>query len=92
ENAGMDPIEVLTELKSKHDAGEINTGLNLFTGKIEDVLLARIIEPYKIKSQAINSASEVATMILRIDDVIASGGSGGRKPGMNIRPEMGEYE
>jgi len=92
ENAGMDPIEVLTELKSKHDAGEINAGLNLFTGKIEDVLLARIIEPYKIKSQAINSASEVATMILRIDDVIASGGSGGRKPGMNIRPEMGEYE
>ena len=75
ENAGMDPIDVLTELKSKHDAGEKNAGLNLFTNKVEDVLKARIIEPYKIKSQAINSASDVAIMILRIDDVMASSGS-----------------
>ncbi len=72
ENAGLDPIDVLTELKSKHDAGEKNAGLNLFTNKIENVLEARIIEPYKIKTQAINSASEVANMILRIDDVLAS--------------------
>ena len=75
ENAGLDPIDVLTELKSRHNAGERNVGLNLFNNKIENVLEARIIEPYKIKSQAINSASEVATMILRIDDVIASSGS-----------------
>ena len=72
ENAGMDPIDVLTELKSRHDSGEKNAGLNLFKNKIENVLEARIIEPHKIKSQAINSASEVAIMILRIDDVIAS--------------------
>jgi archaeal chaperonin len=72
ENAGMDPIDVLTELKSRHDSGEKNAGLNLFNKKIENVLESRIIEPYKIKSQAINSASEVANMILRIDDVIAS--------------------
>jgi len=71
ENAGMDPIDVLTELKSKHDAGEKNAGLNLFTNKIEDTLNSRILEPAKIKTQAINSASEVAIMILRIDDVIA---------------------
>jgi archaeal chaperonin len=89
ENAGMDPIDVLTELKSKHDAGEMNAGLNLFTNKIEDALKARIIEPFKIKSQAINSASEVATMILRIDDVIASGNSS-NKPGMRMHPEMNE--
>lgn len=76
ENAGMDPIDVLTELKSRHDAGERNAGLNLFTNKIENVLEARIIEPFKIKSQAINSASEVAIMILRIDDVIASNDQG----------------
>ncbi len=81
ENAGMDPIDVLTELKSKHDAGEKNAGLNLFTNKIENVLAAKIIEPYKIKSQAIKSASEVANMILRIDDVIASSG---KKGGMNF--------
>ncbi|MEJ2267533.1 MAG: thermosome subunit alpha [Nanoarchaeota archaeon] len=72
ENAGIDPIDVLTELKSKHDSGERSAGLNLFSNKIENVLDARIIEPYNIKSQAINSASEVAIMILRIDDVIAS--------------------
>jgi thermosome len=77
ENAGIDPIDTLTELKSRHDSGERNAGLNLFTNKIENVLEARIIEPLKIKSQAINSASEVAIMILRIDDVIASSGKGG---------------
>jgi len=66
ENAGMDPIDVLTELKAKHDAGEKNFGLNLFTNKVENVLDARIIEPYKIKSQAINSASEVALISMSI--------------------------
>ncbi len=72
ENAGLDPIDVLTELRSLHDSGQKNAGLNLFTNKIENVLHAKIIEPVKIKSQAISSASEVATLILRIDDVIAS--------------------
>ncbi len=90
ENAGLDPIDVLTELKSKHDSGERNAGLNLFTNKIEDVLEAKIIEPYKIKTQAINSASEVANMILRIDDVIAS--SGKKMQGMGRMPPMGEYD
>ncbi len=78
ENAGLDPIDILTELKSKHDSGERNAGLNLFTNKIENVLESRIIEPLKIKTQAINSASEVAIMILRIDDIIASQDSGSR--------------
>ena len=89
ENAGMDPIDVLTELKSKHDAGDKNAGLNLFTNKVENVLEARIIEPYKVKSQAVTSASEVAIMILRIDDVMASSGrsSGGGMPsGMGGMP------
>ena len=74
ENAGIDPIDVITELKSRHDAGERNAGLNLFKNKIENMLEARIIEPLKIKTQAISSASDVAIMILRIDDVIASSG------------------
>jgi len=89
ENAGIDPIDILTELKSRHDAGEKSAGLNLFKNCVENVLEARIIEPLKIKSQAINSASEVAIMILRIDDVIASSGNsgsmrsaGGMPPGM----------
>ena len=88
ENAGLDPIDILTELRFLHDSGQINTGLNLFTNKIEDVLKARIIEPYSIKKQAINSASEVATMILRIDDVIASGG---KKGNMKYSGEMPDY-
>ncbi|MFH1590286.1 MAG: thermosome subunit alpha, partial [archaeon] len=88
ENAGMDPIDVLTELKSRHDSGERNAGLNLFKNRIENVLEARILEPLKIKTQAINSASEVAIMILRIDDVIASSGGNSGAKGMRM-PSMG---
>ena len=95
ENAGIDPIDILTELKSRHDSGEKSAGLNLFTNKVENVLESRIIEPLKIKSQAINSATDVSTMILRIDDVIAS--SGGNVGGLSqqslneMPPGMGEY-
>ena len=72
ENAGLDSIDVLTELRARHDASEVNAGLNLFTGNVENTLNAGIIEPLKVKTQAIASASEVAIMILRIDDVIAA--------------------
>ncbi|MFH1238258.1 MAG: thermosome subunit alpha [archaeon] len=85
ENAGMDPIDVLTELRVSHDAGMKNAGLNLFSGKVEDTLMEGIIEPLKVKTQAIASASEVAIMILRIDDVIAarkSSGNSGKLGGM----------
>ena len=54
-----------------------NAGLNLFTGKVEDNLTNGIIEPLRVKTQAIASAAEVAIMILRIDDVIASKKSAG---------------
>ncbi len=92
ENAGLDPIDVLTELKSRHDAQERNVGLNLFNNKIENVLEARILEPLKIKTQAINSASEVAIMILRIDDVIASSGKGGMNSVGGLPPGMAGME
>ena len=72
ENAGLDPLNILTELKVSHDAGNKNHGLNLFSEKIEDTLAQGIIEPLKVKSQAISAAAEVAIMILRIDDVISS--------------------
>ncbi len=80
ENAGFDPIDVLTELKSKHDNGEKFAGINIFNNKVENSLQAGIIEPVKIKMQAISSASEVAIMILRIDDVLASKSSSGPGP------------
>ncbi len=85
ENAGLDPIDILTELKSMHDAGEKYAGLNLFNNRVENTLQAKIIEPAKIKSQAINSASEVAIMILRIDDVIAGSK---KKSGKSMPPGM----
>ncbi|MEM3113512.1 MAG: thermosome subunit alpha [Candidatus Pacearchaeota archaeon] len=75
ENAGLDPIDMLTELKAAHENGMKNFGLNLLSGKIEDTYESGIIEPLKVKTQAISSSSEVATMILRIDDVITSSGS-----------------
>lgn len=83
ENAGMDPIEVLTELRAIHDANNKNVGLNLFNGKIEDTLNKGIIEPLRVKTQAISSASEVAIMILRIDDVIAARKPEGKRGKMN---------
>lgn len=75
ENAGLDPIDIITELRARHDKGDYNAGLNLFNGKIENVATRGIVEPLRIKIQAIKSASEVAMMILRIDDVIAAGKS-----------------
>ena len=80
ENAGLDPIDILTELKAKHDNGEKFSGINILNNRIEDCFEQGIIEPAKIKKQAISSATEVAIMILRIDDVLASKSSGGRAP------------
>lgn len=73
ENAGLDPIDTLTELKSEHDKGNVTAGINVYTGRIVDSWEEGVIEPLKIKTQAVSSASEVAVMILRIDDVIAGG-------------------
>ncbi len=90
ENAGLDPIDVLTELKARHDRGEKNAGINLFNMRVEDTFKVGIIEPLRIKTQAVNSASEVAMMILRIDDVVAASSKGGG--GMPHGGGMGEME
>jgi len=93
ENGGLDPIDVLTDLKAAHDAGKKWAGVNVFTGKVMDAWKQGVIEPLKIKTQAVSSAAEVAIMILRIDDVILAGGSGGHPqmpqgmPGMGGMPE-----
>jgi archaeal chaperonin len=89
ENAGLDPLDILTDLKVSHEAGNKNHGLNLFNGKIEDTLSRGIIEPLRVKTQAISSASEVAIMILRIDDVIAAG----KPKSKSFNPsQMADYE
>ncbi len=74
ENAGIDPITLMAELKQRHESGGIRDGINLFSNRVEDCLAAGIVEPMRVKLQAISSASEVATMILRIDDVLVASG------------------
>ncbi len=72
ENAGLDPIDVVIEMRKQHKGGLKSAGLNPFSGKVEDMAALNVIEPYRIGKQAINSATDAAVMILRIDDVIAS--------------------
>ncbi|OYT66237.1 thermosome subunit [Candidatus Bathyarchaeota archaeon ex4484_205] len=73
ENAGMDPIDILSELRSKHEQGDKWAGVDVFHRKVTDMWKLDIIEPLSVKEQIIKSASEAACMILRIDDVIAAG-------------------
>lgn len=92
ENGGLDPIDILVELRAAHDQGKVMFGINLNNGTIADAWQMGVIEPLKVKTQAVKSSAEAAEMILRIDDVISasklSHGPGGPGPGM---PEdMGE--
>ena len=91
ENAGLDPIDILTELRVRHERGERWAGVDVFEGKVKDMEKLEVYEPLVVKKQLIKSATEAATMILKIDDVIASGktkmpptppgGPGGMPPG-----------
>lgn len=72
ENAGFDPINTLVEMRSEHEKGIKTAGLNVFTGKVIDMWKEGIIEPCRIKTQAIDSGTEAAIMILCIDDVLTS--------------------
>jgi chaperonin GroEL (HSP60 family) len=91
ENAGMDPIDTLTELRSKQMKGSKWSGIDARSGKITDMSKLDIVEPLVVKEQIVKSATEVASMILRIDDVIASSRSAGGPPGGGMPPGgMGE--
>ncbi len=94
ENAGLDPIDMLVALRAAHEKGGVNgkyMGLDVFNAASGDMLKAGVIEPLRVKTQAVSSAAEAAVMILRIDDVIASSKSaappGG--PGMDEMGGMG---
>jgi len=99
ENAGLDPIDMLVEIRAAHEKGKKTFGLDVYAGKAADMLKAGVVEPLRVKTQAISSAAEAAVMILRIDDVIASskapspGPEGGMPPGgMGGMPGgMGDY-
>ena len=82
ENGGYDSINVLIELRGAHEGANASklVGLNLADGHAADMWKLRVIEPLRVKKQALSSAAEVATMILRIDDIIASKKSGPAPP------------
>ena len=93
ENAGLDPIDMLMELRAHHEKGIKTAGLNVYEGKVIDMWEAGVVEPLRVKTQAINAAAESAVMILRIDDIIASrqGPSGPSAEDVvpNLPPGMG---
>jgi len=88
ENSGLDAIDKLVELRSRHEAGEKYAGLDIFANEIVDMKAAGIVEPLKVKLQAIDSASEAACMILRIDDMISASKGSGQK----VAPGLKDYE
>ncbi|MEM0134994.1 MAG: thermosome subunit beta [Thermoplasmatales archaeon] len=97
ENAGMDPIDSLLKLRSEHQTGNKNAGIDTADGNVGDLSKKNVVEPVRVKSHAIESATEVATMILRIDDVISSkksgaGGQPGGTPPGGMPPGMGGPE
>ncbi len=91
ENAGLDPIDTLVALRAEHEHGNTQMGVNVFDGGVMDMLKEGVIEPLKVKTQALKSAAEAAEMILRIDDVIAASKleKGGSTPPM---PSGGDEE
>ncbi len=102
ENAGLDPIDILSELRARHEKKQTWAGVDVNEGKVNDMKKAGIFEPLAVKKQIIKSTTEAATMILKIDDVIASGkmktppmppggGPGGMGPGGMGPMGAGEY-
>lgn len=70
ENAGSDPIDVLSELRAKHAAGQHTYGFDAYSRRVADMLGAGTVESYKVKEQVLKTAFETATMLLRIDEVV----------------------
>ena len=74
ENAGLDPVNTIIDVRKAHAEGQHTYGVNVYDGGVMDMLAANVLEPLRVVEQAIQSATETATMILRIDDVISSKG------------------
>ncbi|MDH5481530.1 MAG: thermosome subunit beta [Candidatus Bathyarchaeota archaeon] len=97
ENAGLDPIDILSELRARHEKGETWAGIEVHSGKVRDMNQAGVFEPLAVKKQIIKSSTEAASMILKIDDVIAAGKMRapptppGGPPGGYGYPGAGEY-
>ncbi len=72
ENAGLDPIDIMVQLRASHEKGQVWSGVDVYDGKIADMKEKGVLEPHGVKMQVIKSAAEAAGMILKIDDVIAA--------------------
>ena len=84
ENAGLDPVNTIIEVRKAHAEGKSTFGVNVYEGGVMDMKKANVLEPLRVVEQAIQSATETAVMILRIDDVISSKAvSGGGMDGMD---------
>ena len=82
QNAGLDPIDIMLKIRTEHKKGNKYAGVNVLEKKVDNMLKNNVIEPIRLGLNVLLVASEAATMILRIDDVIASkGGGGGMPPG-----------
>lgn len=99
ENAGLDAVDVLTELRHIHESREDGWkyGINAFTGKVSDMWAIDVIEPLSVKLQALKAAVEATTMVLRIDEIIAaskveSGKKEEGKEGGEIGGSPGSFE
>jgi thermosome len=94
ENAGMDPLDTQVQLRSKNSAGKARYGIDVINGKVADLAAKDIYEPLAVKEQVINAATEAASMILRIDDVIAASKtkSDMPKPGGHGGAGMGDMD
>jgi thermosome len=73
ENSGLDSIDTLVDLRAAHADGQVQAGLNVFSGDVVDTFEAGVVEPAHAKEQALSSASEAANLVLKIDDIIAAG-------------------
>jgi len=91
ENGGMDPIDTLVQVRAEHEKGNVAVGVNVLEGNVADMLELGVIEPLKVKTQAIKSACDAAEMILRIDDVISAAKLEKEKP-PSPPSETGESE
>jgi len=89
ENAGLDPIDMMLEVRSQHKKGNIHAGINVLVGKVDDMFKNNVLEPLRVSFQEIEASTEAANMILRIDDVIASKGGGAPPPDMGGMGGMG---
>jgi len=72
QNAGLDPIDILSDLRARHEKGEVWAGVDVIEGKVNDMEKLEVLEPLTVKKQIIKSATEASTMILKIDDVISA--------------------